>query len=937
MGALIRPPGPKGHFLGGNWPEYRRDPLAFLTRCARTYGDVVALRFGRKRLLLLNHPDYIEQVLVSGKRNFTKHSRRLLHPVLGNGLLSSEGDVWLRQRRLAQPAFQRQRLEVHGETIVALAERMLATWQDGECRDVHKDMMQLMVEIAAKTLFGIDVPEHAHDIGRALETALKCIEARSSSMSWLPSWLPTRKNLRQRRALLCLDKMVYRLIDQRRTSGEDRNDLLSLLLQAGIEDKSGMTDHQLRDEVLTLFVASRETTALALSWSWYLLAQHPGAMTELDMELKAVLGRRIPTVADLPRLRYAERVVMEALRLYPPAYGLGREPIQDCEIGGYNVPTGTMLILPQWVLHRDPRYFGNPDEFHPNRWADGLEERLPRFAYFPFGGGPRACPGKTLAMMTAILVLSTVAQRFRITLAPGHAVRLRPAFTLRPRDGIKVVLEARPQEESVSVIGTLPTGRRPRVSLCMIAKNEEKNLASCLTSVGDLVDEIIVVDTGSTDNTKAVAGNLGARVVDFIWSYDFAAARNESLRHATGEWIFYLDADERLDAENQKRLRDLLAGLKDENAAYAMRQLSRPHTSTGMALLAGVLRLFRNDPKLQWQYRVHEQILPALLDRGTEIRQTEITIDHFGYQDANLVSSKVERNLRCLQLDNAEHPDNPFILFYLGFAYLDLGKAGQALPLLRRSLELAPPNDPFVRKLFAVLARAQGKLGQRADALATLRVGQSLFRDDPELLFVEGVLLAEGRNFPEAEACLVRLLESPSVPDLPHLHPGLCGYLGRHYLAGVYCAQARLAEAEAEWRKAIADWSSFIPAWRGLGELYLEQARWDDFARIVQQMKSDPLAQLDAAVLEAEGHRARREFSEAQQALKTVIDAAPESLWPRLVLCRVLLEEGRDLAAAEQALLNVLKLDPKNAEAQNYLLLLRDHLQHAPGNSIAMT
>jgi tetratricopeptide (TPR) repeat protein len=345
-----------------------------------------------------------------------------------------------------------------------------------------------------------------------------------------------------------------------------------------------------------------------------------------------------------------------------------------------------------------------------------------------------------------------------------------------------------------------------------------------------------------------------------------------------------------------------------------------------MALLAGVLRLFRNDPKLQWQYRVHEQILPALLDRGTEIRQTEITIDHFGYQDANLVSSKVERNLRLLQLDNAEHPDNPFILFYLGFAYLDLGKAGQALPLLRRSLELAPPNDPFVRKLFAVLARAQGKLGQRPDALATLREGRAHFTDDPELLFVEGVLLAEEGNFAEAEACLVRLLQSQVVPDLPHLHPGLRGYLGRHYLAGVYCAQGRLLEAEAEWRKALADWSSFTPAWRGLGELYAEQARWHEFTKLVEQMKADPQAELDGAVLQAEGHLAREEFSAAQEILNPVIDAVPQSLWPRLVLSRTLLREGKDMAAAEQALRNVLMLDPNNAEAQQYLRLLPDQL-----------
>jgi cytochrome P450 len=401
--------------------------------------------------LLLNHPDHIEYVLVTGNRNFTKDFKRGFRPILGKGLLMSEGNFWLRQRRLAQASFQHQRLSFHGETIVALAERMLASWRDGESRNLHEDLMQLTLEIAAKSIFGIDGPEEAHDIGRALETALNCIEARSTSLDWLPGWLPTPNNLRLRRVIRRLDSIIYRLIKLRRTSSEVRDDLLSLLLHSRVEDDGNrMSDRQLRDEAMTLFLSGHKTTALALSWTWYLLAQHPGAMVELETELQAVLGGRAPTVADLPRLRYTERVVMESLRLYPPAYALGRKAIHDCEIGGYHVPAGTAVLLVQWLLHRDPRYFDNPNKFQPNRWADELAQRLPKYAYFPFGMGPRLCIGETFAMMIAVLTVATIAQKFRVVLAPGYAVTLWPAVTLRPRHGIKVVLKAK--RRSVRVV-----------------------------------------------------------------------------------------------------------------------------------------------------------------------------------------------------------------------------------------------------------------------------------------------------------------------------------------------------------------------------------------------------------------------------------------------------------------------------------------------------
>jgi cytochrome P450 len=440
-----RPPGPKGHWLRGHTPEFARDPLGFLTRCARAHGDIVALRFGSKRVLLLNHPAYVEHVLVTGNRNFTKDFSTFLQPVLGQGLFMSSGDLWRRQRRLTQPAFQRQRVLAHGDTIAERVRHMLTTWHDGETRDIHADMMRLMLEVAVDTIFGSEAAAEAHQLGAALDLANESLQARPNARRWLP----TPSNLRLWRAVRRLNAIVHQLIDKRRRGPEGGHELLSSLLRVPREqDGSHMTDRQVRDEVMNFLLAGRETTALALTWSCYLVAHDPVATAELEAELTAVLGGRAPTAADLPQLAYCERVVTESLRLYPPAYALKRKIIQSCEIGGYQVPAGTTLMLAQWVLHRDPRFFDNPELFRPNRWADGLAERLPNFAYFPFGGGPRLCIGNALAMMTAVLALATIAQKFRLTPSSEHALTLAPAATLRPYQGVQMVLEARRQAPS---------------------------------------------------------------------------------------------------------------------------------------------------------------------------------------------------------------------------------------------------------------------------------------------------------------------------------------------------------------------------------------------------------------------------------------------------------------------------------------------------------
>jgi cytochrome P450 len=444
MSVLKRAPGPPGRFLSGNLPEFRRDLLAFFTRCARDYGDVAAFRLGPRPCLLLSHPDAIEDVLVTNARNFTKHfALRMNRLLLANGLLTSEGDFWLRQRRLIQPAFQRDRIATYAPVMVAYTERLLAKWKDGETLDLHTEMMRLTLEIVAKALFDADVANEARDVGVALEVALNSFVRRLFRAFPLPHWVPTPANIRLKRAVRRLDEIVYSMIRDRRSRGDERDDLLSRLLRAQDEDGSRMTDKQLRDEMMTLFLAGHETTAIALSWMWYLLSQHPEAEARLLAELRTVLGDRSPTVADLPRLRYAEGVVTESMRLYPPAYAIGRENIADCEIGGYPVPAGTTLLMSQWVVHRDARWFPEPLAFRPERWEGDLARRIPKYAYFPFGGGPRLCVGNNFALMEAVLILATIAQRFHFDLVPGHPVATAPSMTLRPRYGMRMVLRKR--------------------------------------------------------------------------------------------------------------------------------------------------------------------------------------------------------------------------------------------------------------------------------------------------------------------------------------------------------------------------------------------------------------------------------------------------------------------------------------------------------------
>src|SRR5271168_746991 len=449
------PPGPyqglKRWSLG---PLSNADPLNYFTDIIREYGDVIGMRVLNFRIFLINHPDMIEDVLVNHARKFSKG--RVLQKnkrVFGKGLLTSEGEFWLRQRRLAQPAFHRARIAGYASTMVEYTERLLEEWNDGEERDIHKEMMRLTLQIVGKTLFDADVERDAHDIGKSLEELL-LIGANFRRTIFVPQWLPTPTNLRLEKAVSKIETVLYRIIAERRTSGRDAGDLLSMLLAAPDDDGSRMTDQQLRDEALTLFLAGHETTANTLSWTWWLLAQNPRVEAKLRAELDAVLGGRAASLDDLPKLVYTGHVITESMRLYPPAWGMARLAIEEHEIAGYTVPKGAGVSFAQWTVHRDPRWYDAPLEFRPERWESDLLKRIPRFAYFPFGGGPRQCIGNSFALMEAALTLATIAQRYRFRLVKDHPVVPLASITLRPRYGIRVVLESRPAMSRVAVDGT---------------------------------------------------------------------------------------------------------------------------------------------------------------------------------------------------------------------------------------------------------------------------------------------------------------------------------------------------------------------------------------------------------------------------------------------------------------------------------------------------
>lgn len=444
MARTLYPPGPKDKSPGGQGVTFRRDPLNFLTNLARERGDVACFQTGTERAFLLNHPDYIKDVLVTHQTNFVNARAPLTRSLLGEGLLTSEGDFHRRQRRLSQPAFHRERIAGYAAVIVHLGARLRERWQDGQSLDVEREMMKLMLGIVGKTLFDADVEAETEEIGAAMAEIRDLFEMPGLPHSRLLEEQPLAPAARRfQNARDRLDSIIYGIIEERRRSDLDHGDLISMLLFAEDEDGSRMSSEQVRDEAMTLFLAGHDTTTNALAWAWYLLAQNPEAEAKLHDELDAVLDGRLPSIENFPRLKYTEMVFNEVLRLYPPAWRIGRRAIADYEVGGHLIPAGSLVLLSQYVMHRDSRYFPDPSRFDPERWMTTAREARPQFSYFPFGGGARRCIGEGFARTAGILLLATLAGAWRLRLVSEHDVEMQPILTLRPKHGIRMTVQRR--------------------------------------------------------------------------------------------------------------------------------------------------------------------------------------------------------------------------------------------------------------------------------------------------------------------------------------------------------------------------------------------------------------------------------------------------------------------------------------------------------------
>jgi cytochrome P450 len=436
---------PGGLFGIRSLVRFTRDPLKFIISMAQAGGDVVHYRLARRDVFLLRHPDLVRDVLVTHQHDFAKgEGLRWARRFLGDGLLTSDAELHTRQRRLAQPAFHRNRIGSYGAVMVRHAADARARWQDGEALRLDHEMVRLTLAIAGETLFDADTEAQAAQIGGALTDIMRVFTRFALPFNALLTALPLPANRRYERGRRRLDEIVYGLIEERRRDGTDRGDLLSMLMLARDEDgHAGMSDRQLRDEVMTLLLAGHETTANALCWTWYLLSQNPGAEERLHRELDEVLAARLPTVDDLPRLRYAEMVFAESMRLFPPAWTLGRLVLKDQDLGGVRVPAGALVMASPYLMHRDVRWFPDPLRFEPERFTPEEKAARPKFSYFPFGGGARGCIGEPFAWMEGVLLLATIAQHWRFGLAPGQVVEPQALITLRPRYGIRVAAERR--------------------------------------------------------------------------------------------------------------------------------------------------------------------------------------------------------------------------------------------------------------------------------------------------------------------------------------------------------------------------------------------------------------------------------------------------------------------------------------------------------------
>ena len=434
MTAAVSPSGPAGIYGVRNILRFTTLQLRWLRQMADEHGDLVPVKMLGQQWFIVSHPEDIEKMLVKDARVMVRdRGIDIVRRVLGNGLLTSEGDLWKRQRKLMAQAFTPKRIHDYGAAMVRVADVALARWNNGSTINLHREMARVTIEVVADVLFGAGMStEDVEAVAGAIETANEYFSGSPEAMLKLPKWLPTPRNVRTNRAVETLDRVVLDIIARRR-AGAPREDLLGTLLAARDDDGLGMEDVQLRDEVMTLFLAGHETTSLALSHALYLLSKHPDVTRRLHEEVTRVLGDRLPTADDARALTFTDWVIKETMRLYPPAWATGRETTETYALRGVTIPKGAQLVCSQWIVHRDARWFPNPEGFDPDRWSPARAKDIPRFAYFPFGGGPRVCIGNHFAMLEATLLLALVVQRFRVELVAGQRLELAPAVTLRQK------------------------------------------------------------------------------------------------------------------------------------------------------------------------------------------------------------------------------------------------------------------------------------------------------------------------------------------------------------------------------------------------------------------------------------------------------------------------------------------------------------------------
>jgi cytochrome P450 len=440
MKETLNPPGPKPFLPLFNVLEFRQNPLDFLARLGEKYGDISFFKLGNQPAVFLNHPDLVKDVLVTNNAKFFKgRALQMAKMILGEGLLTSENPVHMRQRRIIQPLFNHKRISDYGNIMADFAEQYQQRWKDGETVDISAEMMGLTLEIVAKALFDSEVESEKREIHESLTVLVRMFNALTNPFLYI---------IRKRqfgRAKTLLDRKIMAMIEERRANPVKKDDLLSVLLNAEDEegDQKGMTDKQIRDEALTLFLAGHETTANLLSWTWYLLALHPEVEENLHSELDSVLDNFQAKPEDVPKLTYTRKVITEVMRLYPPAWGIGRRNIEPYTVKGFDIPVNTLFLLSPYLMQRDRRFYEEPLKFNPERWNEENKKSLPKFAYFPFGGGPRICIGEQFAWMESILLLAIIAQKWKMELVPEHIVETQALITLRPKNGIKMVLRKR--------------------------------------------------------------------------------------------------------------------------------------------------------------------------------------------------------------------------------------------------------------------------------------------------------------------------------------------------------------------------------------------------------------------------------------------------------------------------------------------------------------